>query len=227
MNYLLQIVRGRSEATNLKLAPGVNSVGRHDDCLIRIRSSQVSRKHCEVIVNEDKLLVRDLGSANGTYVNGKRVLGQQALKAGDELMVGGVTLRVGQSGATPAPSRPASGAAKPKPSDTSELEALPAEDDVEFAIDDDEEFVVAVDDDDEEAADHIDIIPLDDEPPPPPKPSKKSAPAAAGASPSKKAAADGAGEDAGEPAGSSGAASSKEEEDAVAQFLMDLKLDDE
>ena len=80
MNYILQIVRGRSETNTLRLMDGVNSIGRHDDCLIRIRSSQVSRRHCELHLDRGKLLVRDLGSSNGTFVNGKRVLGQQALK---------------------------------------------------------------------------------------------------------------------------------------------------
>ena len=48
MNYVLQVVRGRSASTTLKLADGVTSIGRHDDCLIRIKSSQVSRRHCEL-----------------------------------------------------------------------------------------------------------------------------------------------------------------------------------
>ncbi len=43
MNYVLQVVRGRSATTTLKLADGVTSLGRHDDCVVRIKSSQVSR----------------------------------------------------------------------------------------------------------------------------------------------------------------------------------------
>src|SRR5438874_13785594 len=94
MNYVLQVVRGRSATTTLKLADGVTTLGRHDDCLIRIKSSQVSRRHCEFLEIGGKLVVRDLGSSNGTFVNGKRVIGQQPLKPGDELTVGAVTLRV-------------------------------------------------------------------------------------------------------------------------------------
>ena len=98
MNYVLQVVRGRSASTTLKLADGVTSIGRHDDCLIRIKSSQVSRRHCEFFEVSDKLTLRDLGSSNGTFVNGKKVSGQQALKHGDELTVGAVTLRVAKLG---------------------------------------------------------------------------------------------------------------------------------
>ena len=98
MNYVLQVVRGRSASTTLKLTDNVTSLGRHDDCVIRIKSSQVSRRHCELFEVGGQLMLRDLGSSNGTFVNGKRVTGEQALKHGDELTVGAVTLRVAKLG---------------------------------------------------------------------------------------------------------------------------------
>ena len=162
MNYSLQVVRGRSEANTLKLMDGVNSIGRHDDCVIRIRSSQVSRRHCELFEEEDKLILRDLGSSNGTFVNGKRVLGKQTLKPGDVLTIGGVTLRVDLLRGA---SKPAEGssASQPAAGDTAEVKALPvAEDDFEMELEEDEEeFEIAL----ENEPDHLDIIPLDDEPP--------------------------------------------------------------
>ena len=159
MNYSLQVLKGRSAVNTLKLIDGVNSIGRHDDCLIRIRSSQVSRRHCEVLTEGDTLVVRDLGSSNGTFVNGKRVLGKQALNPGDVITIGGVTLRVDlQSAEQPA----AAAAPKPAPHDTAEVDALPvAEDDLELELDE-EEFEIAIED--EPGPEHIDIIPLDDEP---------------------------------------------------------------
>ena len=172
MNYVLQIVRGRSEANTLRLIDGVNSIGRHDDCQIRIRSSQVSRRHCELFEDGNRLMLRDLGSSNGTFVNGKRVLGQQTLKPGDVLTIGGVTLRVDLLGA----SQPEVGGSLACPtaaSDTAELTALPvAEDDLKWNWRRMEEFEVALDNE----PDHIDIIPLDDEPPPS-QPSKAAKPA--------------------------------------------------
>jgi pSer/pThr/pTyr-binding forkhead associated (FHA) protein len=197
---------------------GVNSVGRHDDCQIRIRSSQVSRRHCEIFEQDEQLMLRDLGSSNGTYVNGRRVLGQQSLKAGDVITIGGVTLRVDTVGAA----SPAAGSAgaKPAPHDTAELDAIPvAEEDLEP---DDEEFEIAIDDE----PDQIDLIPLDDEAPPsaPTKTTKTPpAPAAASEKPASKPAAKPA--EVSEPAAKP--LSSADEEDAVAQFLMDLKLDEE
>src|SRR3954454_9120941 len=101
MDFELHVVRGRSANQTLKLTDGVNTVGRHDDCDLRIKSSQVSRKHCELFEKKGMLLVKDLGSANGTFVNGKKVQGQQVLEPGDELTVGGITLRVAKIGQAP------------------------------------------------------------------------------------------------------------------------------
>jgi pSer/pThr/pTyr-binding forkhead associated (FHA) protein len=219
MNYILQVVRGRSETNTLKLMDGVNSVGRHDDCLIRIRSSQVSRRHCELHLDMDKLIVRDLGSSNGTFVNGKRVLGQQALKAGDVLTVGGVTLKIDRAkdSATQAQESPAK--TPPKPGDTAVVDAIAIEEEdlgleEEFEIDIDEEPV------------HMDIIPLDDEPrPAKPAVASQPAPTPAPSVSRDKPKQDNKATDLAQPPAKTQA--SPEEEDAVAQFLMDLKLDDE
>src|ERR1700757_866547 len=99
MDFQLRIVRGRAGAETLKLGDGITVVGRHDDCQLRIKSSQVSRRHCELFEKKGLLLVKDLGSSNGTYVNGKRIQGQRVLDAGDELAIGPILLRVAKIGA--------------------------------------------------------------------------------------------------------------------------------
>src|SRR3954468_16329670 len=101
MDYQLVIVRGRGATETIKLGDGVTTVGRQDECQLRIKSSQVSRKHCELFEKKGMLLVKDLGSANGTYVNGKRVEGQLILEPGDELSIGGIKLRVAKVGQAP------------------------------------------------------------------------------------------------------------------------------
>ncbi|MFI5461694.1 MAG: FHA domain-containing protein, partial [Isosphaerales bacterium] len=133
MNYVLQVVRGRSTSTTLKLNDGVTSIGRHDDCVIRIKSSQVSRRHCEIFEVAGKLTIRDLGSSNGTFVNGKRVSGQQVLKPGDEVTVGAVALRVAKIGQE-APAEPRSPAFKPKAADTAVVDAIAVEEEEEFEM---------------------------------------------------------------------------------------------
>lgn len=135
MDFQLVIVRGRSASATIKLADGVTTVGRHDDCQLRIKSSQVSRKHCELFEKKGLLLVKDLGSSNGTYVNGKRVQEQRVLEPGDELTVGQVTLKVAKAGTAP-PTGTAS-----KPGDTAVVEAVAAGgEDADFDIEFDDEI---------------------------------------------------------------------------------------
>jgi len=204
MNYVLQVVRGRSATTTLRLADGVTSLGRHDDCIIRIKSSQVSRRHCEILEVGGALTVRDLGSSNGTFVNTKRVLGQQALKVGDELTIGSVTLRVATLGQPAPPSHPPAG----KPGDTAVVEAV--------AVDDEEEFEIEFDEGDSAPTADVEEIPLAD---------LDAAPAAPKTAVVKPAAEKAAAKPAAEAAAAKPAA--KGEDDAVAQFLLDLNLDEE
>tara|TARA_R110002111_G_scaffold177322_1_gene243475 strand:- start:116194 stop:116748 length:555 start_codon:yes stop_codon:yes gene_type:complete len=66
-------------------------VGRHPDCDIVISdSAKISRKHCCLAIVNDRPVVRDLGSMNGVYVNGKKVDQQAWLKLNDELKIGNV-----------------------------------------------------------------------------------------------------------------------------------------
>ena len=70
-------------------------LGRRPDCDLRIPTRDVSRRHCEIGPGEKRseLVVRDLGSSNGTFVNDKRVA-EAKLKPGDRLTVGPVTFVV-------------------------------------------------------------------------------------------------------------------------------------
>ena len=66
------------------------SLGREASCQLVLASKQVSRKHCEVRLAADGLIIRDLNSANGTKVNGTRIPPQQdvPLKRGDRVEIG-------------------------------------------------------------------------------------------------------------------------------------------
>jgi pSer/pThr/pTyr-binding forkhead associated (FHA) protein len=118
MDFQLVVLRGRSATTALKLGDGVTTAGRHDDCQLRIKSSEVSRRHCQFFEKNGLLLVKDLGSSNGTMLNGKKIEGQRVLEPGDELSIGPVQLRVEKIG-QPAPSPKVSPVTAPgKPGDT-------------------------------------------------------------------------------------------------------------
>ena len=64
--------------------PTAQVIGRADDCNISIASDEISRRHAQVKPTQDGLAVEDLGSANGTFINGQRVQ-NGLLKPGDEL----------------------------------------------------------------------------------------------------------------------------------------------
>jgi pSer/pThr/pTyr-binding forkhead associated (FHA) protein len=94
MSYQLVIVVGRSTSQIVKLASGTTVVGRNQDCQLRIGSSQVSRRHCQFVQQNGGLTLTDLGSSNGTLVNGERLTDSRTLGHGDEVEVGNVKFRV-------------------------------------------------------------------------------------------------------------------------------------
>jgi serine/threonine protein kinase len=63
-------------------------IGRASDCDIVLRVADVSKHHCRIRLEKRKAIVEDLGSANGTLVNGQRVE-RAVLQDGDQLDVGG------------------------------------------------------------------------------------------------------------------------------------------
>jgi adenylate cyclase len=66
----------------------VNSVGRHPNNTVQLLDRIVSKEHCIIEVRAGRYVLRDLGSLNGTYINGQRVAGEQWLNDGDEVALG-------------------------------------------------------------------------------------------------------------------------------------------
>ena len=64
------------------------SIGRASECSIPIKDRFLSRKHAEIITSGERWILKDLGSVNGTYVNGSRVVKDVVLKAGDRIRMG-------------------------------------------------------------------------------------------------------------------------------------------
>jgi adenylate cyclase len=76
----------------IELRP-VNSLGRHPNNTIQLLDKIVSKEHCILELRDGQFLLRDLGSLNGTYVNGDRVRGEQFLRHGDEIALGSTRAR--------------------------------------------------------------------------------------------------------------------------------------
>jgi len=79
-------------------------IGRAEECHLRSNSSRISRLHCVISTQENTVTVADLGSENGTFVNGERIGSPQELNDGDLLTAGRHSFTVSiQAG----PARPA------------------------------------------------------------------------------------------------------------------------
>ncbi|MDX1966971.1 MAG: SpoIIE family protein phosphatase [Planctomycetaceae bacterium] len=68
-------------------------LGRHPDCQIQLNSNMVSRKHARVFKEGDQFVLEDLGSGNGTFLNGKKIEGPVTLQHEDRIKLGPILLR--------------------------------------------------------------------------------------------------------------------------------------
>jgi len=70
------------------------TVGRGDQNTLVIRDSSVSMAHCEILMHGPEIIVRDLDSSNGTFVNGTRLNKQSQVKSGQTIRFGSVEVRL-------------------------------------------------------------------------------------------------------------------------------------
>jgi pSer/pThr/pTyr-binding forkhead associated (FHA) protein len=71
----------------VELGPGETIIGRGEDATVMFPNVSVSRHHCLISVGTQRIVLEDMDSANGTFLNGKQVM-QEELKTGDEIQVG-------------------------------------------------------------------------------------------------------------------------------------------
>ena len=90
----LCVLNGTERDTTIQLDRANVLIGRDKSCDLRLRDTYVSRHHCWVEQQQGRWHVRDLGSRNGTWVNGERVAGPTALDAGSVIKVGRTLVRV-------------------------------------------------------------------------------------------------------------------------------------
>ncbi len=84
----LKVIGGKQHGSLIPLQTKKFLVGREQDCQLRPSSESVSRHHCVFTIDEFSVRLRDLGSTNGTFVNGQRVQGQAILQLGDRILIG-------------------------------------------------------------------------------------------------------------------------------------------
>lgn len=108
------IIIGPEGRTERDLLPH-NTLGRHPNNTHQVLDRIVSKEHCHVDRAADGWVLKDLGSLNGTFVNGKRV-DTVRLAHGDEITIGSTRIVFQDAAASAAPQPPAAPAAPPSPS---------------------------------------------------------------------------------------------------------------
>lgn len=104
MTTALVIQSGKHKGRKIKFPPeGVLVIGRDAECHLRLASTDVSRKHCQLRLTDSGILVKDLKSRNGTFVDGFLINEAVTLQPGSVLRVGPMEFSVpGQRRESPA-----------------------------------------------------------------------------------------------------------------------------
>lgn len=116
----LIVLAGAKEGTEIPLKKEKFVIGRSRECTLRAGSDAISRHHCLILRTADGYTVRDLGSRNGTYVNGERIAAETELRHDDTLRVGPLEFRCEMS-------TDIDRSKKPKAKDVAEVVARSAE----------------------------------------------------------------------------------------------------
>lgn len=99
-------LRLRLQHTEIDLPDGELIIGRAPTCRVRIDHPAISRRHAKLLVSADSIEIEDLGSRNGVFVNGQRLLGRRLLAVGDRIAIGNAEFQlVGAEGEVQDPER--------------------------------------------------------------------------------------------------------------------------
>ncbi|AQT69292.1 Glycogen accumulation regulator GarA [Anaerohalosphaera lusitana] len=91
MQVNLVLFKKNGEKKTFPLPSTATIIGRRQDCDLCIPLMMVSRRHCQLYIEDDKLMVRDLGSKNGTLLNNEEIDDETQVNPGDNLKIGPVT----------------------------------------------------------------------------------------------------------------------------------------
>lgn len=89
----LRVLYPEAERREISLRQGVTVLGRGLDADVNFNDELISRRHCEIRRIGNAVQVTDLGSSNGTYLNGEKI-GKKALLPQNELQIGSVVMKL-------------------------------------------------------------------------------------------------------------------------------------
>jgi FHA domain len=93
--YALVVTSGMEPGLTIRVRPSGTTLGTVGEfALVFSFDITVARRHAKVYVNSGEMVIEDLGSPTGTYVNGSRIDGPAPLTSGDLVWIGATALRV-------------------------------------------------------------------------------------------------------------------------------------
>ena len=94
LQYVLRFVAGKDQGREFPLPPDLNIViGRVNDADLLLLDEKISRKHAKISTHGGRVMIEDLASRNGTFVNGVRIRSVE-LQEGDQIVVGSSTIKL-------------------------------------------------------------------------------------------------------------------------------------
>ena len=91
---VFMISQGRQAGLSAELADGTVMIGRGADCQLILEDDYVSTRHARVVSTPNGIYVEDLGSTNGTYVNGQRITAPTTITLADTVRIGKTILKL-------------------------------------------------------------------------------------------------------------------------------------
>ena len=148
MDVTLVLFKKDGSQKAFSLPSNVAVIGRRHDCELCVPLMVVSRRHCQLTLNNESVKIRDLDSRAGTFLNGERI-SDGILKAGDYLTIGPLTFQIQIDGepeqaVPPAQAKPPTAAKKtptPKPPAKEPSGSFP-----ELELDDSDSFLAELQD---------------------------------------------------------------------------------
>ncbi len=93
MQVKLVMFKEDGERRDFPIPDSIATVGRGEECDLQVPLAAISRRHCQIVQEDEQLILRDMGSTNGTYHNEQRVQ-EAVLEPGDHVRVGPVIFTV-------------------------------------------------------------------------------------------------------------------------------------